>query len=117
VHNIEPVQMLEPRRNIAQGAFGIEGVRNLAELVRPLDNICKRGRAPCKNDVLKVFIRILVVKITNDIGVVICIFEKVDFAFGEGNMLLDETFDSHWTALEGALVHNSALGTITMGRL
>jgi len=100
--------MLETIRNLAQGALGIEGVGNLAELVATLDNICKRGRAPRKSDVEEVSTE-LVVKITNDVGVVICIHEKANFTFGEGNMLSDETFDGHCTAPEGALVDDSAM--------
>src|SRR5260221_13089327 len=104
--------MLETRRNLAHGALGIEGVGNRAEPVTLLDDVCKRGRAQLKSNVEEVSIN-LVIKITNDVWVVICIREKADFTFGDSNMLSDETFDGHCTVLEGALEDNSPMGTIT----
>jgi len=41
MHNLERMQVPEARGNLTQGTFGIEGNCDLAELVRPLDDVCK----------------------------------------------------------------------------
>jgi hypothetical protein len=101
MHDVERVEMLETKGNLARGALRVEGVGDLGELVRPFDKVRKRGRAQFKNYVMEVSISLLV-KITNDVWVpmAICKLEKADFPFGEGNILSDETFDGHCAALK-----------------
>lgn len=110
--DFERVQVSEARCNLAHGALGIERDSELAELVRPLDDVCKRGRAQLESDVEETCVRLLVI-ISNNVWVVVCILEEADFAVREGNKVSEETFDGHCTALQGAHVHNSAMRTVT----
>ena len=51
----------------------------------------------------------LLVVISNDIWMVVCVFKKTDFAVGEGNEVPKETFDGYCTPLQRALVYNGAM--------
>lgn len=112
VHDFERVQMSEARRDLAHGALGIEGDSELAELVRPLNDVCKRGRAQLESDVEETRVRLLVI-ISNNVRMVVCILEEADFAVREGNKVSKESFDGHCTALQGARIDNSAMRTVT----
>src|SRR5712675_787740 len=112
MHDLEGVQMPEARRNLTHGTFRIEGNRDLAELVRPLDDVCKRGWAQLKGDVKEARMCLLVI-VPNDIWVVVRILEKADFAVGECNKVSKKTFYGHCTTLQGADIDNSTMRTVT----
>jgi len=81
-------------------------------LVRPLNDIGKRGRTQLESDVKECSMRLLVI-IPNDIRMVVGILEKTDFAVCEGDKVLQETLDGHGTALQGTHVDDSAMRTVT----
>jgi hypothetical protein len=112
MHDLERMQVSEARRNLAYGALGIEGHSDLTELVWPLNDIGKRGRAQLKSDVKEACMRLLVI-IPNDIRMIVRILEKVDLAVCECNKVLKETFDCDSSALQGTHVDDSAMRPIT----
>ena len=81
-------------------------------MVGTLDYVCERGRAEFEGDVEEVFAGFLV-EVSDDVGVVVGFLEDVHFAEGEGDEVLEETFDGDGAALEGALEDYSPMGAET----
>jgi hypothetical protein len=112
MHDLERMQVPEARRNLAYGTLGIERHSDVTKLVRPLNDIRKRGGAQLESDVKEACMRLLVI-IPNDIRMVVRILEKANFAVCECNKISKETFDGHVTALQGTNIDNSAMRPVT----
>jgi hypothetical protein len=112
VNDLESVEMSKPSRDLAQCTFRIKRDCDVHETIRVLDNVCEGRGAEFDGDVKEIRLSLLI-EVPDDVGMIVRFLKDTDFSGGQGDKVLEETFDCHSTALQCALENDSSVGTVT----
>lgn len=76
------------------------------------DDVGERGRAQFDGNVEKIRLSLLI-EVPDDIGMIVGLLEDTDFSGGQGDKILEKTFDGDSTALQRTLENHGSVGTET----